>query len=134
MDEYKVVLIGGADGEAGTFSLLEEDRRCHLTFSYRGRRIEAEASDYFEALCQVRLLLAKEGLIPFCYGASVNVYPSGMGRDMAAGLKAYKMALGKHVRIQDLVHIFSAGPDVMPAHVSRQREFFEEWLKVPKNS
>jgi hypothetical protein len=134
MDEYKVFLIGGADDEAAIISTTEQGDRCHLAFSYRGRRIEAEASDYFEALCQVRLALEKEGLIPFCYGASLNVYPSGMGRDMGAGLKAYKMAMGKHARLQDLVHIFSAGPDIIPAHVSRQRDFFEEWLKVPKSS
>jgi hypothetical protein len=109
-------------------STSDNHSRCHVTFAYRGRAIEAEAADYFDALCQIRLELEKELLIPFCYGASLNVYPSGMGRDIGAGLKAYKMTMGKHARTHDLVHIFSEGPDIIPAFVSRQREFFEEWL------
>jgi hypothetical protein len=94
--------------------------------------IEAEESDYFEAFCQIRLELEKEGIIPFCYGASLNVYPSGMGRDMGAGLKAYKMEMGRHARIKDLVEIFGVGPDIKPASVQSQREFWEEWLATPR--
>src|SRR5262249_20140780 len=94
----------------------------------RGRTIGAQASDYFEALCQVRQELERERLIPFCYGASLNVYPSGMARDMGAGLKAYRLTMGKQARSQDLVDIFAEGPDRIPAPVSAQREFFEQWI------
>ena len=133
MLETKIFLIGGAENEAGMLSMDPDSERCHMVFTYRTRRIEAEATDYFEAFCKARLQLEGEGLIPHCYGASLNVYPSGMGRDMGAGLKAYKMTVGYHVRRQDLVDIFASGPDVIPASVLRQREFFEEWLKTPKS-
>jgi len=132
MADYPIFLIGGADDESAVLSSTEDDERCHLTFAYRGRAIEAEASDFFEALCQITLRLENDGLIPFCYGASLNVYPSGMARDMGAGLKAYKLTVGKHARMQDLVEIFAEGPDVIPASVKLQREFYEDWIKTPK--
>jgi len=52
-----------------------------------------------------------------------------MGRDMGLGMKAYRMIIGKHARIGDLLGIFDVGPDVTPATVAEQEEFFEEWLK-----
>jgi hypothetical protein len=72
--------------------------------------------------------LEKERLLPFCYGASLNVYPSGMARDMGAGLQAYQLTLGKSAH--DLVDIFAEGPDVIPAFVLPQREFFQKWLST----
>ena len=58
---------------------------CRLRCEYRDKVIESSATDFFQALCDVRSLLAKDGLIPLCYGASLNVYPSGMARDMGQG-------------------------------------------------
>jgi hypothetical protein len=52
---------------------------------------------------------------------------------MGAGLKAYKLAPGKHAKMADLVEIFSTGPDVIPAFVRLQREFYEEWLNTAKS-
>lgn len=51
-----------------------------------------------------------------------------MGRDMGAGLRAYKMTIGKHARMEDLVFIFDTGSDVEPCSVLEQRDFFEKWL------
>jgi hypothetical protein len=133
MLEHTIRLVGGAEDEFAVAALDDDGAGVHLAFSYRGRRIDIEASDYFEALCQVRLELEREGLIPYCYGASLNVYPSGMCRDMGAGRKAYKMALGYHARMRDLVYIFASGPEVVPAYVLHQRQFFEEWLRTPRS-
>jgi len=130
--QHKVYLIGGGDDEFGVFDALESEGTCRLQFVYRDKAIEENARDFFEALCKIRLHMEKDTLIPFCYGASLNVYPSGMARDMASGLKAYKMQLGKHVSRQDLVHIFAEGPDVIPASVAHQRAFFEQWLAGPR--
>ncbi len=129
MSEYKIFLIGGEDDESGTLMATNSDKTCHLEFKYRRLVLKAATSDIFEGFCQIRLELEKEKLIPSCYGASLNVYPSGMGRDMGTGLKAYKMTMGSQARLEDLVHILSAGADVIPAYVSLQREFFESWLK-----
>jgi hypothetical protein len=113
-------------------SANSDEDTCHITFCFRGRSLAAEAGDFFETFCQIRQRLESDGLIPFCYGASLNVYPSGMARDMGLGLKAYKLTIGKPARMQDLVEIFAEGPDVIPASVSRQQEFYQQWIKGPK--
>lgn len=134
MDEqHEIALIGAGDDERAVFTEYEIDPVvCKLTCAYRGKTIEAEAPDFFEALCLIRRLLEPEGLIPFCYGASLNVYPSGMARDMGAGLKAYRLKKGAHARMADLVEVFTTGPDVIPASVDAQETFWREWLATPR--
>src|SRR5260221_1127096 len=128
--EYQrtVFLIGGEDDEQATFELSDVERQCHLRCSYRGKSINSEAPDFFAALCGVREKLADEGLIPFCYGASLNVYPSGMARDMGRGLKAYKFQMGTQATGAGLVDIFASGPDVIPASVELQEQHFKDWI------
>ena len=128
MESHKVFLIGGDDDEAAVVVRQDAGEACALVCSYRGKEISASADDFFEALCTIRLQLEKEGLLMFCYGSSLNVYPSPMARDMSCGLQAYKMHAGKHAAIADLVDIFSEGPDVIPASVAQQREYFEQWV------
>ena len=132
MEEFKIFIIGGEEGESGTLIVEERGDDCCLKFNYRGKTSESCALDFFEALCNIRLELEREKLIPLCYGSSLNVYPSAMGRDMGLGLKAYRMKMGCHVTRADLVDIFSSGSDVIPAYVSQQREFFEEWVHTPR--
>ena len=83
-------------------------------------------TDFFGAFCKVREQLASRHFYPLCYGASRNVHPSGMGRDMALGLVAYMLQIGKPA--QDTVQIFEAGPDIELSTVADQRAFWEEWL------
>ncbi|CAN7616873.1 hypothetical protein [Polaromonas sp. LjRoot131] len=128
METHSIFLIGGADDERAT--LLEEEAgdSCGLKLTWRGREATASADDFFKALCAIRLQLEAEGLLLFCYGASLNVYPSGMARSMASGRVAYRMQAGKHAKMADLVDIFSEGPDVIPATVAQQREYFNDWV------
>jgi hypothetical protein len=128
MAEYQIRLVGGPEKELATLSTTEDEDRCHIDFFYRGHAIEAEADDYFEAFCEIRLQLEKEGLLPFCYGASHNVYPSGMARGMGAGLTAYKLEKGKQASSKDLVEIFTEGPDIIPASIALQKQFYESGL------
>ena len=51
---------------------------------------------------------------------------------MGRGLKAYRMTKGAHARRTDLVEIFEAGPDVIPASVDLQEAFWREWLATPR--
>jgi hypothetical protein len=129
-------LVGGNEGETAIFTLFEEGDNaralCRLRCDYRDKTIESTATDFFRALCDLRSLLAKDGLMPLCYGASLNVYPSGMARDMGRGLKAYRMTMGRHARREDLVYIFSEGPDVVPASVAAQEQFWRDWLASPR--
>ena len=93
----------------------------------RGKGEDAE--DYFTALADIREELAPLGLFPKIYGASRNVYPSPMSRSMGAGEKAYRLAMGRQAASRDLVSIFDHGPDLEPANVQEQRNFYESWLK-----
>jgi hypothetical protein len=131
--QHRVYLIGGNDDETAIFTLFDEAEHCRLRCEYRDKAVESTAPDFFQALCNVRGLLAKDGLIPFCYGASLDVYPSGMARDMGGDLRAYKLAGGRHAKIDNLVEIFAEGPDVIPASVSAQEEFYRGWLASPRS-
>lgn len=125
--QHDVFLIGGDNDEKATVTEQVDGAACKLTCTYRQKTIEAKAADFFEALCEIRRQLERERLIPFCYGASLNVYPSGMARDMGQGLTAYRLTKGVAARMPDLVGIFESGPDVIPASVSLQEEFWREW-------
>jgi len=126
-EQHKAFLIGGGDDESAIFTLLDDGDEYRLRCEYRNETIESAASDYFEALCIVCRRMAEDGLIPFCYGASLNVRPSGMSRSMGGGLKAYKLVQGEQAT-GSLIEIFSEGPDVIPASVEAQEQFFQDWL------
>lgn len=126
---YEVYLIGGADNETAVFTLFADGGDCRIRCGYRHKLIESTATDFFEALCNIRRQLAAEGLLPFCYGASLNVYPSGMSRDMGQGLNAYRLVMGQQAAMTDLVDIFGTGPDVIPASVELQETFFRDWIE-----
>ena len=100
-----------------------------LTVQYNGKEITSTGSDYFSAMCSIRRVLEQEGGRLLCYGASKNVYPSGMSRSMGAARKAYKHTMGSQGKQSDLVCIFDAGPDMIPATVGEQEEFFQNWIK-----
>jgi hypothetical protein len=129
MSDHTVHLIGGGDDETAAITATSVSGHCHVSFRYRDKMLEADSTDYFEAFCKIRRLLESERLIPFCYGASLNVFPSGMCRDMGAGMKAYRLTHGNKPKLGDLVHIFEEGADVIPASVVLQREYFDEWLE-----
>ena len=131
MDEqYTVFLIGGGTGgdEQAVFTPQNVGTRCRLTCSYRDKVIVAEEDDYFEALCQIRKQLELEGILPFCYGASANVFPEGTVTEMSRGLVVCKVKTGERPKESDLVNIFDEGYDVMPVFVSMQQKFWDSWL------
>ena len=132
IERHPVKLASVAHGAShGVFILDEEadEDLCHLSFEYPGGEITAEESDYFEAMCQIRLKLETVGWRPICYGSSKCVYPSGMCREMGRGLKAYKLRFGRPARLDDLVGIFETGPDIEPSSVAEQRQFFNHWVQ-----
>jgi hypothetical protein len=82
--------------------------------------------DVFECLTQLRLELAKSGYKPLCAGARLDVYPSGMARDMGNGLSAQVMSTEPTTEWKDVqhVHIFDyAEPDSI-ASVEEQFNYF----------
>ncbi|MDF7775761.1 hypothetical protein P1X14_10930 [Sphingomonas sp. AOB5] len=127
MEAYSVFVIGGDDDEAVSFATDDEGDDCRLTCVVRGETHIVDAPDFFHALQLIRQrVLEPMGLIPFCYGASLKVWPSGMSRDMGLGLTAYKIETGEQA--SDLVNIFDEGHDVIPASVRNQEEFAQSWF------
>jgi hypothetical protein len=131
-ETVSVRLMGGSDGERATFEINAVENRCLLTCRYRDKTISSEAADFFDALISIRRQLQRDGLMPYCYGASLNVFPSAMARDMGQGLRAYKLLVGKHATRADLVDIFDEGTDVVPADVDTQEQFYRDWLGSPR--
>lgn len=131
MKEFRLFVIGGEDDESGVLSLLENsgENSALLTFKFRGKKFIGHGSDYFAAFEEVRKELEKISIIPFCYGASLNVYPLPANRVTNRGLSAYCLELGKPTTSNDLVEIFSESIDVMPSNLENQRSFYEDWLK-----
>ena len=130
MSQHAVFVIGGDDDEQCMVDTAPLDGLCHLVLTFRDHRYEASATDYFEALCRVRQELEDIGILLFCYGASLNVYPSGMCRDMSAGMKAYRLTKGCKPTRESLVGIFDSGHDVIPASVAAQKQHFDDWFSA----
>jgi len=124
---HALFVIGGEDDETISVVQTEVGRSCRLVCTVRGETHSAEEADFFEALRTIRRrALEPLGLIPFCYGASLKVWPSGMARDMGQGLKAYKIESG--VQASELVGIFDSGADVIPAKVDSQESYARDWI------
>ncbi len=126
--EYRVKLRAesGAISEARIYhDAARKDHR--LILELDGERLIGEGYDYWDGFCNLRKELARRKLIPLCYGASKNVFPSGMSRDMGGGLTAYKTIIGQPGG--ELVGIFDRGDDIEPVDVETQALFHREWFE-----
>lgn len=131
-DHFAVRLISEAGEEVdGVFVLERGDTGgdCRLILRSPLGEFAGSEWNYFHALCQIRRQLEEAGWRPVCYGSGRNVYPSGMCCDMGQGLQAYRLKLGRHAILEDLVPIFDSGPDVLPVSVEEQERFREDWLQ-----
>jgi hypothetical protein len=100
---------------------------CHVNLVFDGIRFCGTSTDFFAALAEARCQFEREGHRLLCYGASRNVWPSGMARDMGLGLKAYQLTIGQRGGV--LREIFESGSDIVPATVEEQTSFFREWVQ-----
>lgn len=140
-DESHKVRLLRDDGSAfeGILSASFDGENCRLTLAI-GQDVYTEtASDYFEAMQGVRSRLENKGIRLNCYGASKNVWSSGMSRSMGGGEMGYRLTLGKKPTEADLVGIFECDPALIPATVAEQSSFYDEWLesvgfKQPRSS
>ena len=67
-------------------------------------------------------------IIFLCKGAKINVRPSSMASQMAAGLVAYELTLGKRATNEDIVHIFDYEEHNLTNDPQEQESFYKEWL------
>lgn len=127
---YQIRLRDASGTELPATVTLGEDLEdeCTITLVFGDSLLTASAPDYFEAFCRIRVQLESQGLLPLCFAASRDVYPSGMSRSMGGGLKAYRLVIGQQARQSDLVGIFDTDEEIGPATVAEQLRFFESWL------
>jgi hypothetical protein len=120
-------------GEVTRHALLSyrelADGQCEVTVTTEGKQFAGVADDFFEALLRVRAQLEPNGLLLGVRGASLDVWPSSMARQMGGGLKAYRMVMGKQALSRDLVSIFEVSPDIRPATVIDQMANRDAWFK-----
>jgi hypothetical protein len=104
---------------------------CRLIFSGpEMQKSEFSKNDLFDALIALRKELGKMGCQILCAGARVDVFPSGMGRDMGRGRKAYVLRLGQPAT--ELLDIFEYAPPEMVGSVEQQRAFHTKWVESLK--
>jgi hypothetical protein len=84
---------------------------------------------FFPAMIKVRLSLERRGALLHCFGASEDVYPSGMQFSMGGGMFAYRNTLGQRSSRDDVVDIFETDASVRPSTVEQQRLFHEKWVE-----
>ena len=96
------------------------------------KRSKGKQSDFFDALEEARLPFEKDGYPLLCYGASLNGFPSGMGRSCTSGKEAYQFNLKNIKKTKGSKFIFDTGKDVVPATVKEQRTFFQKWMSKDK--
>jgi hypothetical protein len=114
----------------GTLTSHSEASSCWLNLTAEGINESASGSDYFASFSKIRRRLAGQSIFPLCYGASKDIWPSGMARDMGQGLKAYRLVLGQPAR--ELFEIFEAGEDINPVHPDEQEAFAKKWFESLK--
>ena len=102
--------------------------QCYVSIKVGDRRSKGKQSDFFDALEEARLPFEKDGYRLLCYGASLNVFPSGMGRSCTSGKEAYQFNLKNIKKTKGSKFIFDTGKDIVPATVKEQRTFFQKWM------
>ncbi len=82
-----------------------------------------KGDNHFDALMELRRHLEKDNVQIMCNGSGRNVYPSAMQFDFGNTRKAYKMYLGNHARMADLVDIFDCEEDMAFVSIDEQMKF-----------
>jgi hypothetical protein len=111
----------------------KKDRNWTLEFtSPVSKKLVFTKEDVFECLTELRQELAEYSYQPLCNGARLDVYPSGMARDMGDGLVAETISLGLSDDEPDLVDIFDYAKPELIASVEEQFNYYgsQFWLNI----
>jgi len=90
---------------------------------------EGSGEDCFSALVSLRENLDQIGVRLLCMGARLDVYPSGMSRNMGGARKAYINKLGAPALNSDLVDIFDYTTPETVGSVVDQTTFHKKWME-----
>ncbi len=130
-EKVELVLNDGSRSPADlNIEVREEASRAFyaVTLELNGKTVAGQSKEgLFDALRKLRMTLEKDKVLLHCFGASENVYPSGMQVSFG-GTKAYRMRLGAPALLKDIVDIFASDDSVRPSTVEQQEKFRERWL------
>jgi len=128
------VTVAGAFGtRAATVNYGPHGDQCHLELTLDdGRAFTASGGDYFACLVSIRRELEAEGIVVCCQGARKDVWPSGMARDMAVGLQAYVLTIGRAPLRHEVVAIFDPADPRLIGTVAEQEHYFKLWWSSPR--
>lgn len=115
--------LDGHDGPMPSYRIELRARLGNYTCPYT-----ATGPDVFEALVRLRRQLEPDGLMIAVQGARRDTYPSGMARDMGAGMKVYVLHQGMRGRREDLVETLADAPLDDLGTVDEQRAFHDTWI------
>jgi len=95
--------------------------------------IEKSGDNYFDLLQEIRKELELEEIELLCNGTSLNVYPSAMQLDMGEGERAYRLKMGCHTQMSDIVETFEYDEaNYKSCTVAEQIVFYERWILSKK--
>jgi hypothetical protein len=109
--------------------LIKKGNECELVYQgndsieliYRDRNL-------FDCLTKLRKEMESRGVLIACKGSQLNVFPSGMCKQMASGMVAYKLTLGESTVREDIVNIFDPAEPELVVSIEEQKEFYTKWL------
>lgn len=107
---------------------LEEDYLLWCNLPTTDESLSSQASDCFAALQILRSQAEDRGWHICCNGARVNVWPSGMCRDMGGGFKAYVLTMGEPARIELMVNVLDPDAPDSYCSVAEQELFANRWF------
>ncbi|WP_213936983.1 hypothetical protein [Pseudomonas sp. dw_612] len=125
----KTIEITISSGNTTETAKIECDRQkpC-LTFTMQsGLKKTYSASDLY--LCLGMLRADFPDIKFLCKGAKLNVYPSRMCSQMAGGVVAYEMSMGKPAEREDIVNIFDYEDKGITNDIEQQQEFYKRWIE-----
>lgn len=108
--------------------LIECDRK-NLTLVFttkNGLRKSYTAHDLYECFGLLRADFPEINFL--CKGAKLNVYPSRMASQMAGGIVAYELHMGKPAENEDVVNIFDFDDKDITTDIQQQRDFYQRWV------
>jgi hypothetical protein len=96
-------------------------------------KFSKHSNDYFGALIKVRRELEAKGIRLLCWGARKDVWPSGMQRDMGAGMTAFQL-LEDGTNNPDARSIFEFAAPETVGTVDEQKANAEAWYRKARGN
>jgi hypothetical protein len=127
MQKVQLLDPAGSVSEAELSFSVQKPWRMELR-TQSGMEFISTARDLFASMQEIRTGLEVPGYKLLCNGARLDVFPSGMSRDMSGGMVAYVLTMGKYTTPEDIVRIIDPAAPEQIASVMQQEEFHKRWL------